>query len=675
MSPRRSAGRRCSARRGLLAGVLILLSFWGFVLTIPATSAYTPHPPILIEGNQDFTPANGVTGGSGTASDPYIIEGWEIAGSGYGDNIHIENTDAHFIILGVFVHSNSSYFRENTGIVLLNITNGAIRDSNASDNGAGISIALSSNVEVARNTVTSNGGNWTSHAWGCGYGIRVASSTDVHIVGNTVTDNGDIISPEASGIGIESSTDVEIASNVVDANEVGIGIDSSSFVIIIANRVSGSRDRGIALESSTYVSMVANLLTSDGVTMGGHFRSDYTSHAIGPDNLVNGKPLRYYKDCSGVDIDGIDAGQVLIAGCRDVRVANLGISDTDGAVLMAFVEGAVIQGSDLGGTSYGTYVVQHDAVHLYGSAGVLVSDNSLWGNGEGVAVDNSTDVRVLGNAFWNNGYAMSIFWSSGISVANNTIDTGWPYQWGGGIHAFRSEDVTIASNNISRSGENIYVQDSNGVKIRCNHVADAKGEGVRLWVSTDITIVGNTVSNSSIGIRVFEGNTGVLAHHNNLLNSGHAQAQDGEGIENTWDDGYPSGGNHWSDYRGVDVFSGPGQDQPGSDGIGDTPYVIDMDSRDRYPLMDTASCPPNTVSRGGEDSKSLYRPRADVSLARGSFSNEGPISVAGLGAPIDAAGLSAPEAPAPSVSGADMVAAVAVPAPCSVSSPTAPGRP
>jgi len=56
---------------------------------------------------------------------------------------------------------------------------------------------------------------------------------------------------------------------------------------------------------------------------------------------------------------------------------------------------------------------------------------------------------------------------------------------------------------------------------------------------------------------------------------------------NIWDDGYPSGGNYWSDYAGVDEKSGPNQNQPGSDGIGDTPYVINSNNRDNYPLINT----------------------------------------------------------------------------------------
>ncbi|UCH70867.1 MAG: hypothetical protein JSV29_02505, partial [Candidatus Bathyarchaeota archaeon] len=45
------------------------------------------------------------------------------------------------------------------------------------------------------------------------------------------------------------------------------------------------------------------------------------------------------------------------------------------------------------------------------------------------------------------------------------------------------------------------------------------------------------------------------------------------------------GGNYWSDYAGVDLYGGPHQNETGSDGIGDTPYFIDEDNQDNYPLM------------------------------------------------------------------------------------------
>jgi hypothetical protein len=45
----------------------------------------------------------------------------------------------------------------------------------------------------------------------------------------------------------------------------------------------------------------------------------------------------------------------------------------------------------------------------------------------------------------------------------------------------------------------------------------------------------------------------------------------------TWDDGKE--GNYWSDYNGADA---------NGDGIGDSPYVFDVQNEDRYPLMENA---------------------------------------------------------------------------------------
>ena len=54
---------------------------------------------------------------------------------------------------------------------------------------------------------------------------------------------------------------------------------------------------------------------------------------------------------------------------------------------------------------------------------------------------------------------------------------------------------------------------------------------------------------------------------------------------------YPIGGNYWSEYNGTDMYSGPYQNESGSDGIADTPYIPDNNpyamqhAVDYYPLM------------------------------------------------------------------------------------------
>lgn len=102
--------------------------------------------------------------------------------------------------------------------------------------------------------------------------------------------------------------------------------------------------------------------------------------------------------------------------------------------------------------------------------------------------------------------------------------------------------------------------------------------------STDNLVEGNHISLSKeYGVWVEGSSNGNIFCRNSFSNR--RQVYSNQCI-NTWDDGYPSGGNYWSNYRGGDTRSGPNQDQPGNDSIGDTPYIIDTNNQDRYPLMD-----------------------------------------------------------------------------------------
>lgn len=78
--------------------------------------------------------------------------------------------------------------------------------------------------------------------------------------------------------------------------------------------------------------------------------------------------------------------------------------------------------------------------------------------------------------------------------------------------------------------------------------------------------------------------------HNNINNPIQVRDVFG-GSMNLWDDDYPSGGNYWNDYSGVDQKSGLSQNITGSDGIGDTPYVLDANNQDNYPLMESYAGP------------------------------------------------------------------------------------
>jgi parallel beta-helix repeat protein len=87
------------------------------------------------------------------------------------------------------------------------------------------------------------------------------------------------------------------------------------------------------------------------------------------------------------------------------------------------------------------------------------------------------------------------------------------------------------------------------------------------------SISGNTLANNSYGIWLGYSSDNSVYRNNFINNTVHV---DGNTLEypNSWDDGRE--GNYWSNYNGTDA---------NHDGIGDTPYVIDANNTDRYPLM------------------------------------------------------------------------------------------
>src|SRR4030065_365746 len=64
----------------LVLGTVLLLSALFSLSIIPSNSSAhsMDHGAIMITGNSDFTAATGVTGGAGTESDTFIIEGWDL---------------------------------------------------------------------------------------------------------------------------------------------------------------------------------------------------------------------------------------------------------------------------------------------------------------------------------------------------------------------------------------------------------------------------------------------------------------------------------------------------------------------------------------------------------------------------------------------------------------------
>jgi len=307
-----------------------------------------------------------------------------------------------------------------------------------------------------------------------------------------------------------------------------------------------------------------------------------------------------------------------VAGTIFPPPAHAWIVDDDGPAHFRKIQEA-INAANLGDTIYvrsGTYREQlsvHKSLTLLGEE---PRTTIIDGGGPELnrwAIRTISDyVNIVGFTLYNAYYGIfmdpyaSGSWAiqHGHNISNNIITDN-----NGGIVMYSNESI-ISGNIVSNNYNGIYLSHSNKNTISNNVIARNEYWGIEgSEFSYENTIADNTISKNYHGIGVFHSRNNRIYHNNFIENTGWVQAYTLNSTD-SWDGGYPSGGNYWSDYIGVDVRSGSGQDLLGSDGIGDTPHLIDADNQDRYPLVKpwsprvesviTLSTEPTTVTVGSD---------------------------------------------------------------------------
>jgi len=306
---------------------------------------------------------------------------------------------------------------------------------------------------------------------------------------------------------------------------------------------------------------------------------------------------------SGIGID--------LSNTMNVTVKSTRIVWFETGILLSDSSGNTLSGNTLANnTKYGVSLVGSSrntlrrnniisnklGIYLKGSFNTL-SGNTIENNDQGIELDSSSGNELSDNSITNNQQHILLVWSSGNTLSSNLITNNY-YD---GIWLWASSRNTLFNNSVrSNYGHGIVLYGSSLNTLDRNNIVDNYQYGLYLTStiysgSTENRIFRNTVTRNGGGIQIYRENWGIPASYNNLIyhnnfinNTVQVRAQ----YENTWDDGYPSGGNHWSDYTGMDELSGPYQNETGSDGIGDTPHIIDAKNRDRYPLMNPWTPPP-----------------------------------------------------------------------------------
>jgi parallel beta-helix repeat protein len=397
----------------------------------------------------------------------------------------------------------------------------------------------------------------------------------------------------------------------------------------INNNTLTNNEYGVELYYSESNLLRDNNMTDNRYNFGveGHLVSHFIQD-IDISNTVNEKPIYYWVNQHDRQFPA-NAGYIAAVNSTNITVANLSISNNVQGILFAYTANSTIEGNNV--------TKSQDGVGLYYSDHNTIVLNSMTESFNGMDIRASNNNTIGNNTVWGNTFGIYAYYSDNNAILSNSVTESYEDGIGlyysdhnmiavnsvsdtlFGIDICASDSNTVNGNSVSEYAVGIYPYYSNndivinnkvsgwnslagialtGAKynIICgNEVAHNTfliGAGIYLeWSSDNNTIVQNKVSNNIYGVSIgYWGQYGLrdqddnnMIYHNNLI--GNTEQALGLNSLNAWDDGYPSGGNYWSDYEGTDLFGGPYQNFTRSDGIGDTPYPVDADNIDRFPYM------------------------------------------------------------------------------------------
>jgi parallel beta-helix repeat protein len=405
-------------------------------------------------------------------------------------------------------------------------------------------------------------------------GIFLDSSSGNVLSGNNIRANG-------WGIYLNYSSGNVLSGNNATANAGGIYLFSSSDNNTLSGNNVANNSQGIYLDYCSGNVLSRNAMTGNNYFgnfgVNGSVLSDFVNH-VDTSNLVNGKSVYYLMNELNVVIssqtypEGV--GYVGLVNCVNVTVQGLTLTQNFQGMLLANTTDSKIIHNNV--TANGFY-----GIHLFSSSDNVLSRN--YGSFGSIDLFSSSDNNTLSD----NNLEIGLESSSGnvLSSNNATLCT---Y----GIKLDNSSGNVLSGNNLTKNFWGIELRYSSDNVVSGNFVSGENyiytfPNGIWLYNSSGNALSDNTVTENIYGIYL-ESSSNNVFFHNNFINNTGLIPYGSDGSPNTWDNGYPSGGNYWSGrsgYTGVDEKSGPYQNLTGSDGIGDTPYIIDANNTDRYPLM------------------------------------------------------------------------------------------
>ena len=432
------------------------------------------------------------------------------------------------------------------------------------------------NLVIQRSNVTIDGSGFMLYGNGTGTGLYIGPYTGPTLVGNITVKNLKIRNFEY-GIYLKHSGNNKIINNIVTNN-------SRSGITLWGSSASNNYIKNNTLTSNMH-GIDASLGWGDN-----NILNNIIEHNKGIGLIIGGSNNNILNNIIRNNEEGLvllDDGNTLrnntmVRNCFNFR-AHGEINDVDTSNT---VDGKPIYYW----INKRDEIVPEDAgyVALVNCGNITVSNIKIRNNGEGIVLASTQGSRIVNNTLMDNRVHILCFGGSYNIISDNVLIA--PRTW-----------------HLSPVGISISSSDFNNISRNIIDMHTAWGKGITLRKSNHNYIVRNIIVDNNIGVHIssedWKDCKDNVFYHNAFINN-YKQVEidstDAGNLTNIWHGGYPRGGNYWSNYDGQDKYSGPNQDMPGSDRIGDVPYFVGeywqhpygyIKIYDLYPLMDPKTFP------------------------------------------------------------------------------------
>ncbi len=378
--------------------------------------------------------------------------------------------------------------------------------------------------------------NYDINANGAGNAIMI-SNTDLHfMIRNCTVYNAIWLSNPflaGEGIAVYNASNGVIVNNTAFSNDGdGIDLQITTNMIVRDNEALSNYDDGIHITESNGVLVEDNTVSTnqdDGIYVEGNSRKNIIRN-----NVIN-LNTKY---------------SINTFHTRNNEIINNEIIRSKAGIISSHCDGMLIKDNRIQSSDYGIFLLENNRSE--------VDSNEISGGEYGLYTSSAGN-----NIFTNNTIISSEFTGASFTLS--------------------SDRNYINNNTISANGRyGIYISSSINNKLNNNTIFSNEWVGITIFKSNSNTFRYNNISRNSIGIDISESRKNLIYNNNFINNDNQAKATK----KNFWDNGYPVGGNYWSDYNGSDKKSGIDQDEEGSDGIGDSLYFVFRENNiDNYPLM------------------------------------------------------------------------------------------